>query len=186
MSNTEDNSGIDPAVANLLKLVRTELWNHFRRDSHHSCVGRVAHVYFEPVMRGKTRYEDRELMTIEARDHLHRVRAKDRFAGADLKVPRLAPEILEDTDLEVHISLQNPAVNWRGTHALVSNVGDAFSEFMRQCSWMVQNASALNVTMILLSGSGPVAILVGDSTSGELTEDRQALMQARIANALKN
>jgi hypothetical protein len=138
--------------------MRIELTRFFERQigSH-----QLAHVYFEPVMHGEDNYLNRELMTIESKAEIDRSRA--------LRVPHP----------------QNPD---KMPHILVGDIAQAFEVFAVGKSaifqsWAIQKISFLRITMILSASVGPVAILVGDSESCELTEDKQALMQARLIYA---
>ena len=183
---------VAPGVEKIVEKVREELLHFFDQDSHHIAQGRLAHVYFEPANRGVSRYEERELLTIEALPRVVRMRAPNR-AGSD---PR-ERELLENTDLKVDIGLGNPHKLSFGGHVQVGSVGDAFAEFLNCCSYMLETASdgevrrgqserpkpGMTVTVILSTSAGPLVILVGDSEKGILIEDRQALMQARILNA---
>jgi hypothetical protein len=76
----------------------------------------------------------------------------------------------------------------------VESVAKAFAEFVDCRSVMLMMAGVnpapsqplLSVTVILSNSMGPLAILLGDSNSGKLSEDRQALMQARLLNAISS
>lgn len=183
---------IAPGVEKIVEKVQEELAHFFYRDSHHSAQGRLAHVYFEPANCGVSRYEQRELLSIEALPGVVRMRVPGRV-DSDLR----EREFLESTDLKVDVGLSNPHRPSFVGHVQVCSVRDAFAEFLNCCSFMLETASdgevrrgqserpkpAMTVTMILSTSAGPLAILVGDSHKGTLTEDRQALMQARILNA---